>query len=96
MAIVTRFEFDNLSQKHLERLQRMRDELERTIELQHSINSYHRAQEETRSSVSRPMDKMLHNGLPASLKDYWKVTAREKNVLRYEVGAQEWRGESVY
>lgn len=31
MAFVTKFEFDHLSQQHLERLQRTREELEREI-----------------------------------------------------------------
>lgn len=71
--IMGQFTFDYLSQAHLEQLQRMREELERSIALRRAID----------------------NGQPASLKDYWSSTEREKNILRYEAGVQQWRGESI-
>lgn len=40
--------------------------------------------------------RAIDNGRPASLKDYWRSTNREKNILRYEAGLNQWRGESVY
>lgn len=64
--------FKHLSQQHLEKLQQIREELERTFDLRHSID----------------------NGTPATLKNYWLVSSREKNILRYEVGLQQWHGEA--
>lgn len=72
---VSKFEFAHLSSTHLERLQRIREELERAIALQHQIE---------------------RKQIAPSLKNYWRVSSREKNMLRYETGAQEWHGESVY
>ena len=70
---MAQFEFPHLSHKSLERLQQMREELERTLELQHQID----------------------RGEAASLKDYWRSSGKEKNILRYEVGLKQWRGEST-
>lgn len=69
------FEFAHLSSTHLERLQRVRDEMERALALQHQIE---------------------RKQIAPSLKNYWMVSSREKSILRYETGAQEWHGESVY
>lgn len=43
MAFVKAVVFDHLSQQHLERLQRMREELERELALRHSIDNGHPA-----------------------------------------------------
>lgn len=75
MAFIKQFVFEHLSSTHLERLQRIRDELERAIELQHQLE---------------------RGQIVPTLKNYWMVTAKEKNLLRYETSAQEWHGESVY
>lgn len=72
---MAQFEFEHLNQRYLEWLQRKREELEKTLELQHKIE---------------------RKQIAPSLKNYWMVSSREKNILRYETGAQEWHGESVY
>lgn len=65
MAFVKQFEFEHLNQRYLEWLQRKREELEKTLELQHQIE---------------------RKQIAPSLKNYWLVSGREKDILRYGGG----------
>lgn len=75
MVFVEKFEFEHLNQRYLEWLQQKREEMERTLDLQHQIE---------------------RKQIALSLKNYWLVSSREKNIIRYGFDVYEWRSKREY